>query len=344
MVGRGTSAREGTVAERDAIAAARLGPVRRGRRRGAAAAVRSAARARRAGAVRPADDRRADRHSSTSTTRSAPCSRRSSSRSLTGRSTRAAPSACCAWHALSGYSLALTQYTGGRVTLADGTGALLRAIARRRPSRRGSRHRWRPSRPPRRRRGADPRRRDLQARGRGGRGAAQHARRDRVRARAVGGQAGGDRAGPGSRGVKIFIRARGADYAQNAIRPGHPFGYLDTEILLDDGTQLHDRLRRRRGPVRRGRPASGAARARRDPARLRGSSPRPPTTGSPTSTRGARGRSTVPAGTRATMPRCAAPRAACCSPAPTSRTAGPGFIDGAIESGLETGARAAALV
>jgi len=33
------------------------------------------------------------------------------------------------WHALSGYSLALTQYTGGRVTLAQGTAALLRAIA-----------------------------------------------------------------------------------------------------------------------------------------------------------------------------------------------------------------------
>src|SRR3954462_15116910 len=33
------------------------------------------------------------------------------------------------WHALSGYSLALTQYTGGRVTLADGTGSLLKAIA-----------------------------------------------------------------------------------------------------------------------------------------------------------------------------------------------------------------------
>src|SRR6516225_2730028 len=32
-------------------------------------------------------------------------------------------------HALSGYSLALAQYTGGRVTLADGTGALLAAIA-----------------------------------------------------------------------------------------------------------------------------------------------------------------------------------------------------------------------
>src|SRR5581483_5585644 len=33
------------------------------------------------------------------------------------------------WHALSGYSLALTQFTGGRVLIAQGTGALLRAIA-----------------------------------------------------------------------------------------------------------------------------------------------------------------------------------------------------------------------
>ena len=30
------------------------------------------------------------------------------------------------WHALSGYSLALTQETGGRVTIVGGTGALLR--------------------------------------------------------------------------------------------------------------------------------------------------------------------------------------------------------------------------
>ena len=33
------------------------------------------------------------------------------------------------WHALSGYSLELTQFTGGRVTIDDGTGALLAAIA-----------------------------------------------------------------------------------------------------------------------------------------------------------------------------------------------------------------------
>ena len=33
------------------------------------------------------------------------------------------------WHALSGYWLELTQFTGGRVTIDRGTGALLAAIA-----------------------------------------------------------------------------------------------------------------------------------------------------------------------------------------------------------------------
>ena len=47
-------------------------------------------------------------------------------------------------HALSGYSLALAQYTGGRVTLADGTGALLARSPRPRRSRPCSRRRWRP--------------------------------------------------------------------------------------------------------------------------------------------------------------------------------------------------------
>ena len=44
--------------------------------------------------------------------------------------------------------------------------------------------------------------------------------------------------GQASRGIKLFIRARGEPRRQNAIRPGHPFGYLDTELLLADGTQL----------------------------------------------------------------------------------------------------------
>ena len=44
--------------------------------------------------------------------------------------------------------------------------------------------------------------------------------------------------GQASRGVKVMIHARGEDVIQNSIRPGHPFGYLDSEILLGDGTQL----------------------------------------------------------------------------------------------------------
>jgi monoamine oxidase len=44
--------------------------------------------------------------------------------------------------------------------------------------------------------------------------------------------------GQASRGVKIFLRTRGGDVLDNAIRPGHPFGYLDTEVLLGDGTQV----------------------------------------------------------------------------------------------------------
>ena len=37
--------------------------------------------------------------------------------------------------------------------------------------------------------------------------------------------------GQASRGIKIFIRARGAAIWQNAIRPRHAFGYLDTELM-----------------------------------------------------------------------------------------------------------------
>src|SRR2546421_299264 len=44
--------------------------------------------------------------------------------------------------------------------------------------------------------------------------------------------------GQGSRGAKIFLRARGAGLRENAIRPGHPFGYLATEVLVEDGTTL----------------------------------------------------------------------------------------------------------
>jgi pseudooxynicotine oxidase len=143
------------------------------------------------------------------------------------------------WHALSGYSLALTQYTGGRVTLADGTGALLEAIA-----------------------SAAPVEKQLEtpiaAVRASGDGVEVETRAGALHEAAAvvvavplnvldaiefepGLSEGKQEAialGQASRGVKIFIRARGGDVLENAIRPGHPFGYLDTEVLLGDGTQL----------------------------------------------------------------------------------------------------------
>jgi monoamine oxidase len=143
------------------------------------------------------------------------------------------------WHALSGYSLALTQYTGGRVTIAGGTGALLAAIA-----------------------GAAPFQHRL------GVAVASVAQRDgRVEVTARDGHDFVARAavvaiplnalgaiafepglaetkqqavalGQASRGIKLMVRARGEAVIQNAIRAGHPFGYLATEVLGADGTQL----------------------------------------------------------------------------------------------------------
>jgi hypothetical protein len=142
-------------------------------------------------------------------------------------------------HALSGYSLALAQYTGGRVTLADGTGALLEAIASTAPFEtqletpvaavraHGSR---------------------VEVETRAG---ALHEATAAVVAVPLNvlptiefepalseGKQEAIALGQGSRGVKIFLRTRGTAVRENAIRPGHPFGYLDTEVLFDDGTQL----------------------------------------------------------------------------------------------------------
>ena len=143
------------------------------------------------------------------------------------------------WHALSGYSLALTQYTGGRVTLARGTGALLAAIAA------GAQFESRLEAPvaaiSQSDAGVEVRLRD---------GEVVAARTAVValplnvlpavefdpplpadkRAAIAAGQA--------STGIKVFIRARGPAVQQNAIRPGHAFGYLATEHLLDDGEQV----------------------------------------------------------------------------------------------------------
>jgi monoamine oxidase len=143
------------------------------------------------------------------------------------------------WHALSGGSLALTQFTGGRVTLARGTDSLLRAIAD------GADYEARLETP-------------VSAIVQTASGVEVHERSGGVHpAKAVvvavplntlgsitfepglsGGKLAGIAAGQVSRGIKIFIRARGPASFQNAIRPGHPFGYLDTEFMLDGGGQI----------------------------------------------------------------------------------------------------------
>ena len=144
------------------------------------------------------------------------------------------------WHALSGYSLALTQFTGGRVRLATGTGALLNAIASGAPfERRLSTAGRRRQRPRRTRRGGNARRsrpsllaRSIVAVPVNALGAIEFdppLSEDKRSAIAL---------GQASRGVKLFIRARGERVFHNTIRPGHPFGYLSTEELVDDGTQL----------------------------------------------------------------------------------------------------------
>ena len=143
------------------------------------------------------------------------------------------------WHALSGYSLALTQYTGGRVTLTNGTRGLLEAIAG------GAAYETRLGTP-------------VAAVRRRGDGVEVETRAGELlpAARAVVAvplntlgaiefepalselKLEGIALGQASRGIKIFIHAEGEPISQNAIRPGHPFGYLDTEFMNDDGTQV----------------------------------------------------------------------------------------------------------
>ncbi|HET7427942.1 MAG TPA: NAD(P)/FAD-dependent oxidoreductase, partial [Gaiellales bacterium] len=143
------------------------------------------------------------------------------------------------WHALSGYSLKLTQYTGGRVTLGTGTRGLIEAIA--------SQARF-------------DRRLDTPV-------AAVRQRDDRVEVETRSGELieaslavvavplntlhaieftpglsegklAGIALGQSSRGIKIFVHAAGDPTTQNAIRPQHPFGYLDTEWVEKDGSQI----------------------------------------------------------------------------------------------------------
>ena len=143
------------------------------------------------------------------------------------------------WHALSGYSLKLTQYTGGRVTLATGTRGLIDAIASQ------ARFETRLEAPV-----AAIRQRDggVEVETRSG---------DLIEASAAvvavplntlhaiefepglsEGKLAGIALGQSSRGIKIFVHAAGDRTTQNAIRPRHPFGYLDTEWVEPDGSQI----------------------------------------------------------------------------------------------------------
>jgi len=143
------------------------------------------------------------------------------------------------WHALSGYSLELTQFTGGRVTLVEGTQALLGAIAR------GGSFEQRLESPVAaiRQRGD---RVDVETRD--GSGFAARSVVVAVPLNALGAieftpglpddKLAAIALGQASRGIKIFISARGASVAQNSVRPGHPFGYLGTESINGDGSQL----------------------------------------------------------------------------------------------------------
>ncbi len=143
------------------------------------------------------------------------------------------------WHALSGYSLALTQFTGGRVTLERGTRALLDAIAGGAPVE----HRLETPVAAVRRDGDR-----VEVQTRSGELASAKAVVVAVPLNVLGaiefspplseGKRAAAALGQASRGIKIFIRARGEPVFHNSIRAGHPFGYLDSDTLLEDGTQM----------------------------------------------------------------------------------------------------------
>jgi monoamine oxidase len=143
------------------------------------------------------------------------------------------------WHALSGGSLALTQFTGGRVTLRDGTRSVLEAIAG------GAEFETRLSTPVA---AVSQREDEVEVHTRAGETIPARLAIVAVPLNALpaiefdpplsAAKQNAIALGQASRGIKIFIHARGEPVIQNAIKPGHAFGYLDTEILYEDGTQL----------------------------------------------------------------------------------------------------------
>ena len=142
------------------------------------------------------------------------------------------------WHALSGYSLELTQETGGVYTFGAGTRGLIDAMATQAPF-----AQWL-STPVdsigRVAGGVEVRTRKgdvLQARTcvlTVPLNVLPHIRFDHLSAAKRDAIA----LGQASRGIKLWLRVRGEARGINAIAQDHPFGYLMTDRLLPDGSQL----------------------------------------------------------------------------------------------------------
>jgi monoamine oxidase len=248
------------------------------------------------------------------------------------------------WHALSGYSLALAQYTGGRVTLSEGTGALLEAIASVAPIETllGT------AAAAVRMRGGQ-----VEVETRVGTLHEAAAAVIAVPLNVLGtiefepalseGKQEAITLGQASRGVKIFLRTRGGDLLENAIRPGHPFGYLDTELVLDDGTQLQIGFG---ADATRCDPSDTAALQRMLDEILPGYELITATTHDWLADEYARGTWAIhrPGWYTRHHAEMRRPEGRVLLAGSDLANGWSGFIDGAIESGLEVGARAAALV
>ena len=142
------------------------------------------------------------------------------------------------WHALSGYSLELTQETGGVYTFGAGTRGLIDAMAAQAPF-----AQWL----------ATP----VDSIGRAAGGVEVRTRKgDVLQARTCvltvplnvlphirfddlsTAKRDAIALGQASRGIKLWLRVTGESRGINAIAQDHPFGYLMTDRLLPDGSQL----------------------------------------------------------------------------------------------------------
>jgi pseudooxynicotine oxidase len=142
------------------------------------------------------------------------------------------------WHALSGYSLELTQETGGVYTFGAGTRGLIDAMAGQAPF-----AQWLST--------------PVDSIGRVAAGVEVRTRSgDVLHARTCvltvplnvlphirfddlsGAKRVAISMGQASRGIKLWLRVRGEARGINAVAEGHPFGYLMTDRLLPDGSQL----------------------------------------------------------------------------------------------------------